>query len=60
MANPVTPGADVEMTANQGIPWPKFDTTEPWRCPRCTAVAGAHYLTCPGLRLPAAGTGAAP
>jgi hypothetical protein len=59
--------ADDELTpgtarAGRGIPWPKFDTSEPWICPQCTAVAGAHYLTCRKLRLPAAaaGTGGAP
>lgn len=26
--------------------------SEPWICVKCTAVRGAHYLTCPVLRLP--------
>ena len=26
---------------------------ERWICPKCTAVRGAHFLTCPVLRLPA-------
>lgn len=25
---------------------------EPWICGRCGGVRGAHYLTCPVLRLP--------
>ena len=27
--------------------------SEPWICVKCTGVRGAHYLTCPVLRLPA-------
>lgn len=26
--------------------------SEPWICRKCTGVRGAHYLTCPLLRLP--------
>ena len=29
---------------------------EPWICPKCTGVRGAHYLTCPTLKLPPGGT----
>ncbi len=26
--------------------------SEPWICRKCTGIYGAHFLTCPVLRLP--------
>ncbi len=34
-----------------GIP----HSPERWICVKCTGLRGAHYLTCPTLRLPAGG-----